>query len=251
MARPPRLVEAGSILHIGACGAARQQLFRDDHDRGRFLALLDLVVRKFRWSCLSYCLMGNHYHLLIEIAERNLSEGMQALNGKYARAFNDRHTRDGCVFGARFWCRRVSTDRYFHAAVRYINLNPVEARFCRDADQWPWSSHRELVGQVPVDRVAVGRTLSLLGSAHGSDYRPYVELVELPCRDPLTYLAVRVGQLSPIERSIELLRLRHEAGFSIGDLAGAVGRSRRTLERWIAQGATSGSDPFVARDIGV
>src|SRR5256885_1282971 len=80
-------------------------------DRRGFLVLLDLVMSRFRWSCLSYCLMGNHYHLLLEIDEANLSEGMQVLNGTYARGFNERHLRDGCVFGSRFWCSPVTTER--------------------------------------------------------------------------------------------------------------------------------------------
>src|SRR5919201_6180888 len=143
MPRPPRLAAPGSILHLGARGASKQQLFRDDADRTGFLAQLGAVVRKFEWSCLSYCLMGNHYHLLIEIRDANLSEGMQHLNGKYARAFNDRHLREGCVFDARFWSRLITDDSYFHAVVRYINLNPVEAGMCRSPEQWEWSSHHE------------------------------------------------------------------------------------------------------------
>jgi REP element-mobilizing transposase RayT len=230
-------VEPGSVLHIGATAAARRQLYRDDHDRGRFLELLDRVVRKYRWSCLSHCLMGNHYHLLIEVDEPNLSEGMQELNGKYARDFNDRTGRDGCVFGARFWARRVSTERYFHAAVRYINLNPVEARFCNKPADWPWSSHRELVGDAQSQRVAVGRTLALLGAPRESDRRPYQDLVQSAPRDPLTYFVVRVRELSPSERSTEVAILTRELGYSNKDVAAAVNRSVRTIERWLAAGS--------------
>jgi putative transposase len=251
MARPPRLAEAGSILHIGATSAARQQLFRDDRDRERFLTQFDLVVAKFRWSRLSYCLMGNHYHLLIELQEANLSDGMQELNGKYARAFNDRHVRDGCVFGRRFWSRQVTTDRYFNAAVRYINLNPVEARFCNAPDQWRWSSHHELGSEAPPQRVAVERTLTLLGAAHGSDHRPYIDLVALPTRDPLAYLTARLRDLSPVDRSAELLRLKQDLGYGVADLARALGRSTRTIERWLARTPTSESDPNVGTDIWV
>jgi len=180
--------------------------------------------------------MGNHYHLLIEITEANLSDGMQELNGKYARGFNERTGRDGCVFGARFWSRRVTTDRYFHAAVRYINLNPVEARFCRDPGDWRWSSHRELTGELPGERVAVGRTLSLLGAQTGSDHRPYLDLVGSPAQDGLAYLVVRLDDLSAKERSAELARLSGELGYSMKDIARAVNRSVRTVERWIAHG---------------
>jgi putative transposase len=241
MPRPHRIVEPGSVLHIGSTAAVRQQLYRDDHDRARFLELLDRVVRKYRWSCLSHCLMGNHYHLLVEISEPTLSEGMQELNGRYARGFNEGTGRDGCVFSARFWCRRVDTDRYFHAAVRYINLNPVEAQFCRAPGDWQWSSHRELAGESPSRRVAVDRALSLLGAQNGSDHRPYLDLVGSPVLDPLVYLVVRLGALSPKERSAELVRLTRELDYSLKDIARAVDRSIRTVERWIAHD----------RDIGV
>src|SRR5436189_2834808 len=243
MSRPLRLVEPGSIHHVGARGAARQQLFRDQRDRERFLTQLDLVIESLRWSCLSFCLMGNHYHLLIELQDANLSEGMQLLNGKYAKRFNDRHEGHGCVFGSRFWSRPVRTDRYFHAAVRYIHLNPVEAGFCRAPEQWRWSSHRELAAGVPVGRVAVERTLTLLGAAHGSDHGPYLELVGSPSRDPLTYLTVRIKDLSPAERSRELGRVKQGFGYSTPDLARALRRSTRTVERWIATPPTPVSDP--------
>jgi REP element-mobilizing transposase RayT len=251
MARPPRHAEAGSILHLGASGAARQQLFRDQSDREGFLAQLDLVIKRFRWSCLSYCLMGNHYHLLIELQEANLSEGMQVLNGEYARKFNDRHVRNGCLFGSRFWSHEIQTDRYFHAVVRYINLNPVEAQFCRAPEQWQWSSHHELAAEAPASRVGVERTLVLLGAAHGSDHRPYLDLVGSPSRDPLTYLMVRLAELSPAERSVELMRLKARFGYSTPELARAVQRSTRTVERWIASASTLASDPNVGGDIGV
>jgi putative transposase len=251
MARPHRLVAPGSIVHLGARGAVRQQLFRDDRDRHGFLAELRLVAERFRWSCLSYCLMGNHYHLLIELHDANLSEGMQRLNGKYARVFNDRHLRDGCVFDGRFWSRVVTTDRYFHAAVRYINLNPVEAQFCARPEQWPWSSHRELVGEAPPHRAAVGRTLLLLSAKSSSDHRPYIDLVGMPSSDPLGHIAVRLADLTPAERAAELSRLRRDRGCTMNALAQVLGRSPRTLQRWIKEGATSGSDPIVGGDIGV
>lgn len=233
MARPHRIVEPGSIHHVGSRGAVRQQLFRDDQDWLCFLSEFDRVAERFGWSCLSYCLMGNHYHLLIELRGANLSEGMQHLNGKYARAFNERHSRDGCVFGTRFWSQSITTDRYLHATVRYINLNPVDAQFCLAPAQWPWSSHRELVGEVPGRRVAVGRTLSLLGAGDGFGNRPYLDLIAIPSRDPLVDLAVSLPYFSPAERAAQLERLRSECGYSTREIAGALDCSIRTARRWM------------------
>ena len=209
-----------------------------------------MVVAKYDWSCLSHCLMGNHYHLLIEISESNLSEGMQELNGKYAREFNDRTGRDGCVFGSRFWSKQVTTDRYLHAAVRYINLNPVEARICREADETRLEFHRELAGEARSQRVAsTSRTLALLGAGAASR-NPYVELVGSPCPDPLTAFVIR---LDALRRASGRWRSAAHGGWASRH-SRSPRRSTAAGGQWRAGSpcpATKGSDPFVAGDIRV
>jgi REP element-mobilizing transposase RayT len=213
---------------------SRQPLFRDDSDCRRFLAEFDRAAAERGWSCLSYCLMRNHYHLLIELEEPRLSCGMQRLNGNYARSFNDRHGREGGLFDARFWSRQVTDDRHFHAAVRYINRNPVAARLCSDPATWPWSSHRELTGTVERGRIAVARTLLLLGGSDGADQERYLDLVGAPCREPIAEFSVRLPMLSAADRAHELIRLHRDLGLSLGDLAAGLDRSVRTLQRWMA-----------------
>src|SRR5262249_24281953 len=95
VARPPRLQAAGGAFHITAGGNRRQPIFNDDRDRERFLRLLTDVIRRSGWRCHAFCLMPNHYHLLIETPEPNLSTGMYRLNGSYAQWFNRRLGLDG------------------------------------------------------------------------------------------------------------------------------------------------------------
>jgi REP element-mobilizing transposase RayT len=145
----------GSVLHVGSRGVDQRTIFRDRADRTRFLVLLADVVTLFRWRCLSYCLMTNHYHLVIQLREANLSGGMQSLNGRYARAFNERHVRTGHLFEHRFWSELVTREAHILSLARYVALNPVRARLCRSAEDWPWSAHGALAGERPAGFVDV------------------------------------------------------------------------------------------------
>jgi putative transposase len=104
------------------------------------------AIDRYGWICHAYCLMGNHYHLLIETPRANLSPGMRQLNGLYARYFNDRHVRCGHVFQARFGSTLVEKNEHLLNAARYIVLNPVEAGLCTHPSEWPWSSYRATAG---------------------------------------------------------------------------------------------------------
>jgi putative transposase len=98
MARPLRIEFSGAIYHVTSRGNAREDICLDDTDRAMFLGVLAEVISRFDWRCHAYCLMGNHYHLLIETPEPNLSKGMRQLNGVYTQRFNRRHGRVGHVF---------------------------------------------------------------------------------------------------------------------------------------------------------
>jgi putative transposase len=102
VSRPLRLEYPGAVWHVTSRGNERRDVFRDDEDRGRFLAVLAWTVGLFRWRLHAYVLMGNHYHLLLETPEPTLSRGMRQLNGVYTRAFNRRHRRSGHLFQGRF-----------------------------------------------------------------------------------------------------------------------------------------------------
>ena len=139
----------GGIYHVRARGNARGAIYRDARDRGAFLELLERVVERFRWICHAYCLMGNHYHLLLETPVTNLSSGMRQLNGVYAQRFNKRHRRVGHVFQARFGAALVEKDDYLLELARYIVLNPVRASIVAHPRDWPWSSYRATAGETP------------------------------------------------------------------------------------------------------
>src|SRR3712207_2241831 len=109
MARKHRLNVAGTH-HVYARGNEGRVIFRDDADRSAYLRLLGAVVVRRRWSCLAYCLMDNHVHLLVEIPEPDLAEGMRQLHGDYARGFNDRHARSGHLFQGRYGSKLVTSD---------------------------------------------------------------------------------------------------------------------------------------------
>ena len=146
MARPLRLEFAGALYHLTARGNARADIFADDADRRLFLELLGKEIVQQGWRCYAYCLMDNHYHLLIETPEPNLVAGMRRFNGVYTQAFNRRHGRVGHVFQGRYKSILVDKDSYGLELSRYIVLNPVRARMVKRAQQWAWSSYRATVG---------------------------------------------------------------------------------------------------------
>src|SRR3989304_3223061 len=147
MARPPRPQFPDGIYHVSARGNERAPIYRDDGDRRRFLELLAHVRERYRWRILAYCLMTNHYHLLVQTPEPNLARGMRQLNGAYAQWFNRRHRRVGHLFQGRYGARLVQADEHLLAALRYIVRNPVRAGLCRDPGGGGWSTHRAAAGK--------------------------------------------------------------------------------------------------------
>lgn len=148
MPRPIRIQEPGAIYHVYARGNARAAIFIDDRDRHNFLYMLAATVRAFGWLCHAYCLMGNHFHLIIETPLPNLSRGMHHLDSRYAQRFNWRHGRVGHVFQNRFKSSIIQRERYFLEACRYVVLNPVRAGLVRGPGDWQWSSFSATVGAV-------------------------------------------------------------------------------------------------------
>lgn len=148
MARPLRIEFSGALYHITSRGDGREDIYLDDGDRSAFLDVLKLVCERFNWVCHAYCLMSNHYHLLIETPDSNLSQGMRQLNGVYTQRFNVVHHRVGHVFQGRYRAILVQKDAYLLELARYIVLNPVRAQMVRSAKDWKWSSFRATAGMV-------------------------------------------------------------------------------------------------------
>ena len=146
MSRPLRLEYAGALYHVTSRGDRREDIYLDDEDRQRFLTQLSDVCGLYNWVCHAYCLMSNHYHLLIETPDANLSKGMRQLNGVYSQYFNRRHNLVGHVFQGRYKAIHVEKESYLLELSRYIVLNPVRAEMVRSAKDWPWSSYRATAG---------------------------------------------------------------------------------------------------------
>lgn len=146
MARPLRIEFAGALYHVTSRGNAREAIYLTDEDRQQFLTLLENTVKRYDWYCHAYCLMGNHYHLLIETNTPALSKGMKYLNGTYTQYFNRQHQRVGHVFQGRFKAILVQKEAYLLELARYIVLNPVRAQMVRSAKDWPWSSYLATAG---------------------------------------------------------------------------------------------------------
>lgn len=146
MARQPRLQVANGTYHVTGKANRNDELFRDDADRDLFLVTLDGVVRIRRWTCLAYCLLTTHYHLVIRTPEPDLAIGMQRLNGLFAQAFNRRHREGGHVFGGRYYSKLVVSQTHFLELFRYVARNPVRAGICISPAQWLWSSYAATVG---------------------------------------------------------------------------------------------------------
>ncbi len=115
-------------------------------DRHLFLDVMSKAVQDCHWAIHAYCLMDNHYHLVVETPDGNLSKGMRQLNGVYTQRFNRQHQRVGHVFQGRYKAIIVQKEAYLLELARYVVLNPVRAGMVGTPDQWPWSSYRATAG---------------------------------------------------------------------------------------------------------
>ena len=146
MPRPPRDVTAGTFHVYSHCVSAAPALFRDAGDRVAFLTQLARVTERTSWTCAAFCLMGNHFHLIVGVEDGVLPKAMHALNLSYARGFNKRHSLTGHVMYARYGAKRIRTDASLAARFRYVVRNPVRAGLCMRPQDWPWSSYAGTIG---------------------------------------------------------------------------------------------------------
>ena len=150
MARPLRLELPGGLYHVTSRGDRREHIYDNDGDRERWIENLGNVCDRYNWRCHAYCLMDNHYHIVIETAEANLSKGMRQLNGVYTQYYNRKHGRVGHVFQGRYKGILVERDEYLLELARYVVLNPVRANRVRNVIDWKWSNYHAMIGEAPV-----------------------------------------------------------------------------------------------------
>lgn len=146
-----RLEFAGAVYHVTSRGDRQQAIYFNDADRAEWLQILGLICARFNFVVHGYCQMTNHYHLLVETVEGNLSQGMRLLNGLYSRYVNRRHELVGHLFQGRYKAILIQREQYLLAVIRYVALNPVRAGMVSSPDDWRWSSHHLLMhhGRLP------------------------------------------------------------------------------------------------------
>jgi putative transposase len=181
MTYPPRIEVPGGYYHVGTRGNNKRSIFEDDGDRELFMLILHRVARRHGWLFSAYCLMGNHYHLLIQIGESGISRGMCELNTSYAVTANARHGRTNHLFGSRFWSELITTDAHLLLACRYVIQNPVRAGLCDRCEDWKWSSYRAMIGlALPPPYLAVEDVLGFVSPGSKEPmmrFREYCETI--------------------------------------------------------------------------
>jgi REP element-mobilizing transposase RayT len=215
MARPMRIEFPGAIYHLTSRGNARMEVFQDDRDRTRFFLILEQAMERFNWHCHAYCLMDNHYHLIVETVDGNLSSGMRHLNGVYTQGFNRRHNRVGHVFQGRFKSILVERDTHLLELCRYVVLNPVRAGMVRDPGQYHWSSYRPTAGlsEKPVF-LTVDWILGQFDEKRGEARKRYRRFVKAGMEEPSPWEMLKaqciLGEREFIEKISLMLKQKSE-----------------------------------------
>ena len=180
MPRLPRINVPGGVYHVIARGNNRAAIFHDPSDRQFFLERLAFCRRRFRFFLYAYCLMGNHFHLALELGSESLSRIMHALLFLYSQRFNRRYDRVGHLFQGRFGSRLVQKDKYLTALLRYIHDNPVRAGLVATPESYVWSSARYYQSGTGPDWLDFDRPLAFLGRIRRPQRSEVATHVEFP-----------------------------------------------------------------------
>ncbi|MDD5773098.1 MAG: transposase [bacterium] len=178
MARPIRIEYEGAIYHVTSRGNAKRDIFKDDIDRNTFIKILKQAVISYNLICHGYCLMDNHFHLILETPDGNLSKGMRHINGVYTQAYNKRHKSAGHIFQGRYKAIVIERDSYLLEVSRYVVLNPVRAGMVEKAKKWNWSSYNSTAGLKTTENwLTVDWILSQFGKREKEARKKYMEFV--------------------------------------------------------------------------
>ena len=246
MARPLRLHIPGAFYHVLSRGNAKQPIFLERDDYQRFLELLSETTVRCSVLCRAYCLMWNHFHLLLEVGERPVSRMMQQLNSAYAQWFNRRHDRVGHVFQGRFKALLIDRDEYFLQVLRYIVVNPVKAGLVSDPAEWRWSSYAATAGfsEVP-PCLALDGVLAAFDPDDATARRRFADFVSAGACQELPAIRLvfgspvftaQVGQaLEPLREKCDISRVER---FAV----------RPTLDEWFANAHDQASRDTLMRE---
>jgi putative transposase len=176
--RPLRLQFAGALHHVTSRGGHREAIYRDHRDRLAWLNTLQLVYKRFNFVVHAFYQMTNHYHVLVETVDGNLSQGMRQLNGLYTQHFNRRHFVVGHLFQGRYKAILVQKESYLLELTRYVVLNLLGARMVASLDEWPWSSHHYLLGLEPAPAwLDTEWLLGQFGTSRSAAVTAYIQFV--------------------------------------------------------------------------
>ena len=179
MARPLRVEYPGAYYHVINRGNYREKIFKNDRDREKFLEYLEKAGERFSIVFHTYCLMSNHFHLLVETPEANLSAAMQWINVSYATYFNRKGGRHGHLFQGRFKAILIDADEYLKHLSRYIHLNPVRAKMVSTSSEYKWSSYPAFIGKIKAPQfLEVNWLLSSFGKRKKEARQNYKDFVE-------------------------------------------------------------------------
>jgi putative transposase len=241
MSRPLRIEFPGAVYHVTSRGDRREAIYGDDADRVQFLNVLEQALRRFHGSVLAYCLMTNHYHLVLQTQEGNLSLLMRHLNGVYTQLFNRRYGLAGHLFQGRFKAILVDADEYLMSLCRYVELNPVRAGMVAQAQDWAWSSYRSHTGLAAAPAWLDTQQLAdfLLGRRaetaedEAEAVKRYCELVTAPAESPWVEglrQQIYLGDEDFVMRMQERAEARNRGAPEVAHAQRAVAR---TLPEWL------------------
>ena len=215
MARPLRIEYAGALYHVTSRGDRQQAIFLNDGDRHAWLRILDTVCARFRWNIHAFCLMGNHFHMVVETPQANLGRGMRQLNGEYTQRFNFRNATVGHLFQGRYKAILVQRQTYLLELSRYVVLNPVRAGIVATPNGWPWSSYAMTCSDAPAPAwLTTDWLLSQFGEQRSEAVRQYRRFV-----------ADGRGLPSP------MIRLRHQLVLGDDEFVDKLGAGQMLIDR--------------------
>ena len=228
MARPLRIQFAGALYHVTSRGNRQEAIFDDDGDRAAFLDILAGVVGRFGWLCHAYCLMRNHYHLLTETPEPNLSRGMRQLNGVYTQRYNARHGKLGHVFQGRFKAVLIEKQSHLLEVCRYVVLNPVRAGLVTQARQWRWSSYAATAGlRMGPDFLTTGWVLTQFDKQQSVAQREYRQFVREGMGKESPFQGLIGGFILGGEQFVALCRAKMRGEDTLADVPRSEKYARR------------------------
>lgn len=249
MSRALRIEYPNAFYHVMNRGAGRQRIYLIDDDYEMFLEALKESSKFYGIRAISYCLMPNHYHLLLQTPKANLSRAMRHLSGVYTQRFNRLHKKDGSLFRGRYKAILIQEDEYLTHLIRYIHLNPVQANLTQDHSKFAWTSHRQYLrgeDQAPWLHVRLG--LAFFASKLKTALKEYREFMKSGI-DPKTQAFYGRKKQSPILGDQDFLdRIKEKYILTDRKLSTEIPEERRitgaaTTERIIREVSRSFSQP--------